>query len=115
MNRIEEYGTGFRKVFSYCLEAGVEVFYKDDEQGFSFEFERTPINPMYATEAEIQLDAAQFAVYRLIKRNDKITIEEITTKVAKSHRTVARLIDELKQKGFLKRVGGTRGYWKLLK
>ncbi|MDR3186725.1 MAG: putative DNA binding domain-containing protein [Christensenellaceae bacterium] len=86
--RIEEYGTGFRKVFSLCGEAGVKVSYNDDEQGFTFEFSRTPVNPMYASEAESRLNAEQLAVYRLMKKNDKITAEEIAAKIAKSPRTV---------------------------
>lgn len=103
-------------MFSLCGEVGVEVSYNDDEQGFTFEFSRTPVNPMYASEAESRLNAEQLAVYRLMKKNDKITAEEIAAKIAKSPRTVYRIIDELKETGFVERVGKTKGSrWKLLK
>jgi len=40
MNRIEQFATGFKNVFALCAEAEVEFDYKDDEQGFTFNFKR---------------------------------------------------------------------------
>ncbi|MDR2091539.1 MAG: winged helix-turn-helix transcriptional regulator [Clostridiales bacterium] len=114
-NRIEEYGTGFRKVFSLCAETDVKVAYSDGVQSFTFEFGRTLLNPISGTTAEEFLDDNELVIYKLIKKDDRITAEAITGKVAKSIRAVYRSLDGLKEKGFIKRVGGSKGHWVILK
>ncbi|MDR3318011.1 MAG: putative DNA binding domain-containing protein [Clostridiales bacterium] len=114
-NRIEEYGTGFRKVFSLCSEAEVKVTYSDDVQGFTFEFGRIPLTAEYGSSALDGLDDMEIAIYKLLKKNDKITADEIASKIAKTMRTAYRGIASLKEKGFVKRVGGAKGRWVVLK
>ena len=48
-----------------------------------------------------------------IRENPSITFNEIATQTSFSRRTVARIIQVLKQLGALKRVGGTRGKWEI--
>jgi ATP-dependent DNA helicase RecG len=114
-NRIEEYGTGFRKVFSLCAETDVKVTYSDDVQGFTFDFGRMPLIVEYESSAIDILEDTELTIYKLIKKDDKITADEIAGKIAKTIRTVYRGIAGLKEKGFVKRVGGTKGRWVILK
>lgn len=55
-------------------------------------------------------------VYELIKQQSDITIDELIEISHKSRRTVARAINELKEKSFIERVGSKKtGFWKVLK
>lgn len=53
-------------------------------------------------------------VNNLIKQNPKITIQEIADSVNKSKRTINNIINSLKEKGMLERIGKTKGYWKII-
>ncbi|MBP3503517.1 MAG: winged helix-turn-helix domain-containing protein [Bacilli bacterium] len=52
-------------------------------------------------------------VYNLIKENPNITIQEIADAVSKSKRTINNIINSLKEKGMLERIGKTKGYWNI--
>lgn len=53
-------------------------------------------------------------VINLLKKEPKITQEEIAKLINKSSRTVKRITDSLKEKGIISREGGKRfGYWKV--
>lgn len=53
-------------------------------------------------------------VLNLLKKEPKITQEEIAKSINKSSRTVKRITDSLKEKGIISREGGKRfGYWKV--
>ena len=55
-------------------------------------------------------------IYELIKRQSDITIDELIENSHKARRTVARALNELKEKGFIERVGSKKtGFWKVLK
>ena len=55
-------------------------------------------------------------IYELIKKQSDITIDELVENSHKARRTVARAINELKEKGYIERVGSDKkGFWKVLK
>lgn len=54
-------------------------------------------------------------VLNLINENNKVTINEITSKVNLSRRTVQTIINSLKTKGILVRVGSDKtGHWEIV-
>lgn len=116
VNRIEQFGTGFRNVFALCNEAGVKIGYADDEQGFTFNFSRELIGGQELGEAERGLAATDYEVYKLLRADGALSAEEISKKTGKSTRTIFRIFDALKEKGFIERVGGKfGGRWVVLK
>lgn len=55
-------------------------------------------------------------IYELIKKQSDITIDELIETSHKARRTVARAINELKEQGYIERVGSKKtGFWKVLK
>ena len=57
----------------------------------------------------------ELAVLRLLKANPKAKQTEIAAKIGKSDRTVKRIMDSLKEKGFIARRNGKRdGWWEVL-
>ena len=55
-------------------------------------------------------------IYELIKKQSDITIDELVENSHKARRTVARALNELKEKGYIERVGSDKkGFWKVLK
>lgn len=59
----------------------------------------------------IDLTARQNEILRIIETNRKISIQSIAEMQKINRSAVDKHIAALKQKGFLKRVGGTRGHW----
>lgn len=54
-------------------------------------------------------------ILNLINENSKVTINEITSKVNLSRRTVQTIINSLKSKGILVRVGSDKtGHWEIV-
>lgn len=54
-------------------------------------------------------------VLNLINENNKVTINEITSKINLSRRTVQTIINSLKTKGVLVRVGSDKtGHWEIV-
>ena len=116
VNRIEQFGTGFRNVFSFCEEASVKISYTDDEQGFTFNFFREPIIGQESGMAERELAASEYEVYKLLRADGTLNAEVISKKLGKSPRTVYRIVDALKEKGYIERVGGSfGGRWNILR
>ena len=57
----------------------------------------------------------ELAVLRLLKANPKAKQTEIAATIGKSDRTVKRIMDSLKEKGFIARRNGKRdGWWEVL-
>jgi len=54
-------------------------------------------------------------IIELISNNSNITISSIASITGVTERTVERKIKLLKESGNLKRIGGTRGYWEVIK
>ena len=52
-------------------------------------------------------------VINIIKDNPNYSSETISKLINKSSRDVQRILAELKKKGGIERIGGTRGYWKV--
>lgn len=62
----------------------------------------------------IELTERQLEIMKLIKQNNKIAYREIAERLGINNSAVQTHIKKLKEKGVLNRVGGTRGYWKIM-
>jgi len=55
----------------------------------------------------------QSVVLQIIKENNKISYREIAEKLNINESATLKHIDALKKKGYIERIGGTRGSWKI--
>ena len=62
-----------------------------------------------------KLTTRQLIVFQLIKSNFKIGYRAIAEEMGVNESAVQRHVEILKEKGFIERIGGTRGSWNVLK
>ena len=116
---IESFGSGFKRVFNACQEAGVKYGYNKMPFGFSFIFYRNDLSrhDNTANEKAKQVIPAGFtpseiAIHELLKDNPTLSRDELANRIGKTLKTVQRALEGLKGKQVIERVGTSRkGYW----
>lgn len=118
---VEDLGSGSRKIKTYA-----PLYYSDadikihDEENFVFSITYSPSytyqnNPKNDNESQFKTPLHAL-VYTLMKQMPKIKTTEITNYVKTSHRTVIRIIADLKDGGWIERSGQKKDVtWKILK
>lgn len=122
---IESWGRGIEKILESCAVAQVPPPEIQCEQGdlwiefpfASLEKEGGPMGGAIggAIGGVIDLTERQSEIVELIKSNNKISYRAIAEALCVNDSAVDKHIKILKEKGVLQRVGGTRGYWEILK
>ena len=85
--------------------------------GFEFLFKRRILaaHEINDTPEFIMTKQAEIA-YNYLKQDGNYTREDLSLLMSKSERTIQRYFTELREKGFIERVGSDKtGYWKILK
>ena len=116
-NVVETWGTGLRKTYSICNENNISVNYEKENDGFWFFFDRKN-NKFDVVEnlslANLELTNLEKTVLIEIQKNPNITRTELIQITSKALRTIQRVIESLKEKKIIERVGSTKtGYWKV--
>lgn len=62
-----------------------------------------------------ELTDRQNEVLQLLKENNRLSKRELAIQLAINVSASQAHIDALRAKGYIQRVGGTRGYWKIIK
>ncbi|MCD6181737.1 MAG: putative DNA binding domain-containing protein [Candidatus Cloacimonetes bacterium] len=62
----------------------------------------------------IDLTERQKEILSLINQNNKISYREIAKKLEINNSAILKHLNNLKSKGVIKRIGGTRGYWQVI-
>jgi ATP-dependent DNA helicase RecG len=116
---IESFGSGFKRVYSSCTEAGVKCGYEKMAYGFSFIFFRnipntSQVNSNTQISPTDSFTPSEAKVYELLKQQPNLTREELAGKIGKTVKTVQRALDGLRNKQRIIRVGTSkRGYWEV--
>ena len=98
---VKTYGRG---AFRF-LGVGIMVTIPFDKKGFNAKDDCT-----------VNCTVNETKVLNLINENNKVTINEITSNVNLSRRTVQTIVNSLKTKGILVRVGSDKtGHWEIVK
>lgn len=87
------------------------------DNGFEFLFKRKILDAheINDTPEFIMTKQAEIA-YNYLKQDANYTREELSLLMSKPERTIQRYFTELREKGFIERVGSDKtGYWKILK
>lgn len=120
---VETWGTGLKKTYNLCKEAGVRVGYQKEVDGFWFFFFRnndkrgTDDDTNIGTERNPDrmsnvLSELEMIILSEIEKNDTITRQELSKITGRSVRSIQRKLDSLKDKKRLERIGSTRsGKW----
>ena len=115
---IEQFGSGFKRINSLCKDARLKYSYEVSELGFTFIVYRKDVtvtdNEKNVT-VNVTLNKTEQAVYNLLVLNQNYTRAELAEATSKTVRTIQRVLDFLKSKELIERVGSDKsGYWKIL-
>lgn len=121
---IEQFGSGFKRINSLCKDAKIRYSYQVSDFGFTFiiyrntESSAKKINDNDVTAnvtVNVTLNKTEQAVYNLLVINQNYTRDELAEVTSKTVRTIQRVLDSLKAKELIERVGSDKtGYWKIL-
>lgn len=124
---IEKWGSGFRRITEACQKSNTKVKFEIRKNGFMVIFYRKTDKELLDLTGEnknisandiengTQIDTEKL-ILNLLGKTPDITQKELSEKTNISLRTVKRIIQQLKEKNIIERVGSDRkGYWKILK
>lgn len=115
---IESWGTGFKNTYEICKENSIECTYEKEQDGFWFIFYRKNVTTndtiFVTTNDTIKLTELELLILNEIKEDNSITREKLSQKIGRSSRNIQRILDNLKQKGIVYRVGPNKGgHWEI--
>ena len=119
---IESFGSGLKRIYSSCADAGVAVSYENEEVSFKLEFSREDrnkvpgdgtLNGTLNDESLATISEIEDTVLTLLRENNHMTSTDIVERTGKSKRTVNRVTTSLQAKDLIERVGSKKtGYWR---
>ena len=125
MKDVEGWGGGVSRYFEKCDELGLPPPKVEELDGgfFRVTFYRSVMEDGVALKVkdggrednrEDNEDNSEL-VLASIARDPRLTVRQLAANLPISKATVERVLKSLQDNGRLRRVGGTRGYWELLK
>ncbi len=124
---IEKWGSGFRRITEACQKSNTKVKFEIRKNGFMVIFYRKTDEELLELTGEIKSNSAsdtkngtqidtEKLVLSLLEKTPNITQKELSEKTNISLRTIKRIMQQLKEKDIIERVGSDRkGYWRILK
>ncbi len=112
---VESYSSGFRRVYDECDKNNVKIEYIISREGFAFIFKRNVVNVVVNPIVNDCLSETEKLLIKLIRAEPYISAAKLSEKINMSIRNVQRHLSALKDKQVIERIGGTRGYWKVLR
>ena len=111
---VESFGTGFNKIYSLCKEENVRLGYEKFDEFFNFIFYREDRNVVTNVVTNVALNENEKQVLELLRSDNYLTASKISEMIDKSSRNIQRIMDSLKNKGLIERIGSNKtGYWKV--
>src|SRR3989344_1654953 len=113
---IERWGSGIKRIHDACKEEKVKVEFKKLKSGFLVVFKRKEEGPKGVLKEVLKdLTENQRKILQSIKKNPKITSEELSEVVGISSRKIRENVRKLKDEGLMRRIGGRKeGYWEVI-
>ena len=114
---IEQFGSGFKRIHSLCKDAGIRFSYESDALGFKFILYRPQFqSDIPPVTLHVTLNGTETAVLAILKKKPDSSRGEIADQISKTVRTVQRVLDSLRNKGYIRRVGSKQDpKWEVLK
>ena len=116
---VETWGTGFNKTYLYCQKDDIKIGYEKEADGFWFVFYRNQNVTANVTDVTInvtkELTELELMVLEEIKKNNNVTRELLAKATQRNSRTIQRVLNSLKEKNLIKRVGYNKtGHWEVI-
>ena len=109
---IEKMGTGINRMKEACLDAGIAEPEFSFSGFFTVVFQRIDENKTVLNEP---VNEPVNRIEKIIVQNKFVSINSIAEQINMSRSTVKRLINVMKEKGVLKRIGSDKtGYWEVI-
>lgn len=111
--RIEQFGSGLKRVDSLCKDSGIKYKFENSELGFKALIYRPfQQNVTINVPLNVTLNDTEISVLALLGKNPNITRDELASEISKTTRTVQRALDSLRDKELIKRDGSRKtGRW----
>lgn len=107
---VESFGTGFNKIYSLCKIANVKLGYNKYDEYFNFIFYREDRNVV----TNVVLNDNEKLILELLRNDNSLTASKISEMISQSSRNIQRIMDSLRNKGLIERIGSNKsGYWKV--
>lgn len=115
-HRIEQFGSGLKRVAALCNDADVTYSFDDYETSFMVTLERRSDKKVTTdVTTDVTLSSTETAVLALLTQNPRQTRQEMADKISKTTRTVQRALNTLTAKGYIRREGSrATPTWKVL-
>jgi predicted HTH transcriptional regulator len=119
LDMVEQLGSGMNRILSFYKK---DIFIFDEDflkmvfiSNYD-EIEGSQIGGQMGSQigGQIVLTSRQQEIFNLIKENKNITQKELESYLKINRSAILKHINNLKEKGVLKRVGGTRGHWEVI-
>ena len=117
---LEQFGSGFKRINDTCKKNEIDFAFDASRIGFTFTFIRN-VNNMSNSHLDSNYDKSDVTVIekevlKIINENNEITQTQIADRINRSLRMVKRYTSNLKEKGYLDRVGTDKsGSWVIKK
>lgn len=110
---IEQFGSGFKRIDSFCKDAGVKYSYESNEEGFKVILYRKSIQNVTVNDTQnVTVNKMQETVIALLKAHPDYNREQLANATSKTIRTIQRVLDSLREKGLVRREGSDKdGHW----
>lgn len=118
---IEQFGSGFRRISSYCKDAGLKYSYEMDDYGFKFiiyrkKFQSDIQSDIRSDISNVTLNDTEKSILKILKHDPATSRDEMAERVSRTVRTVQRTLDSLRKKGYIQREGSkSNPRWTVLK
>lgn len=119
---IEQWGSGIQRIYDFCAKADVKKPALTESGDFiDWEFYRPELEDKASGQiggqigGQIELSDRQNEILKLIRLNPKINRKSLAENLSINESAISKHMKTLKEKGVIKRVGGTRGRWHMLK
>ncbi len=111
---VESYSSGFKSVFHECEEKNIKTEYIIANDGFTFIFKRNVVNSVVNNVVNRPLSSEEKIILDLLKNDPYLSAEKISKLLNKSSRSIQRCLANLRDDGFIRRIGLTKGYWEVI-
>ena len=109
---VESFGTGFNKIYSLCKKANVKLGYNKYDEYFNFIFYREDRNVVTNVVTNVVLNDNEKHILELLRNDNSLTASKISEMISQSSRNIQRIMDSLRNKGLIERIGSNKsGYW----
>ena len=125
---VEKEASGFKRMNKLLSDNNLKWSFLKDGYGFYFTFirdngtnnvtngtNRVTNGTNHVTNNLSDLSNLELQIYDLLYSSPKYTREDLSKLTNKSERTIQRILKSLSEKGYIVRIGKTKGYWEILK